>query len=306
MAERVAYFNGEYLPESQVRLSMYDRGFLYGDAAYDIARTFRHRPFRLAPHVDRLFRSLRYIGLDPGLAPQQVVDITLEVFEKNRTFLDPEDDFSLIQRISRGVGGFVPEGSPTVIIHCAPIAFERFASHYRDGIHLILVSTRRTPPECLDPRAKLQNKLNHIQAEKEARAVDPQAYALMLDLNGHVAEGPSYNVLAIRERTLLSPRDQNILEGVTRDALIELAPKIGLDVLETNLTPYDLYTADELFIASTSYTLLPVSVFNGRRVAGELPGPVTRQLIKAWADLTGVDIVEQARKVSALRAPAGR
>ncbi len=306
MAERVAYFNGEYVPESEVRISMYDRGFIYGDAAYDIARTFQHRPFRLAEHVDRLFRSLRYIGLDCGLTAQQVVDITLEVFERNRKFLAPEDDFNLIQRISRGVGGFVPEGSPTVIIHCVPVAFERFASHYRDGIHLTLVSTRRTPPECLDPRAKLHNKLNHIQAEKEARAVDPQAYALMLDLNGHVAEGPSYNVLMIRDRTLLSPRDQHILEGVTRDALMELAPKIGLDVLETNLTPYDLYTADELLIVSTSYTLFPVSVFNGRRVAGEVPGPVTRQILKAWADLTGVDIIEQARRASTLRASAQR
>jgi branched-chain amino acid aminotransferase len=306
MTERIAYFNGDYIPESEVRISMYDRGFLYGDGAYDIARTFRHRPFRLAEHVDRLFRSLKYIGLDIGLTAQQVFDITLEVFERNRKLLDPEDDFLLIQRISRGVGGFVPEGSPTMIIHCAPIPFDRFVSHYQEGIHLALVSTRRTPPQCLDPRAKLHNKLNHIQAEKEARAVDPQAFALMLDLDGYVAEGPSYNVLMVRERTLLSPRDQNILEGVTRDALMELAPKIGLDVLETNLTPYDLYTADELLIVSTSYTLFPVATFNGRRLAGELPGPVTRQILKAWADLTGVDIIDQARRVTALRAPGRR
>jgi len=306
MAERVAYFNGAYVLESEVRISMYDRGFIYGDAAYDIARTFRHRPFRLTEHVDRLFRSLRYIDLDCGLTAQQVVDITLEVFEKNRKSLDPEDDVNLVQRISRGVGGFVPEGSPTVIIHCIPIPFDRFVPFYRDGIHLTLVSTRRTPPECLDPRAKLHNKLNHIQAEKEARAVDPQAHALMLDLNGHVAEGPSYNVLMIRDRTLLSPRDQNILEGVTRDAIMELAPKIGLDVLETNLTPYDLYTADELLTVSTSYTLFPVSVFNGRRLPGAVPGPVTGQILKAWTDLTGVDIVEQARKASALRAAGQR
>lgn len=306
MAERVAYFNGEYVPESEVRISMYDRGFIYGDAAYDIARTFQHRPFKLAEHVDRLFRSLRYIDLDCGLTAQQVVDITLEVFERNRRSLDPEDDLNLIQRISRGVGGFVPEGSPTVIIHCVPIPFDRFVPLYRDGIHLTLVSTRRTPPQCLEPRAKLHNKLNHIQAEKEARAVDPQAYALMLDFDGHVAEGPSYNVLMVRDRTLLTPRDQNILEGITRRVLMELAPKIGLDVLETNLTPYDLYTADELMICSTSYTLFPVSVFNGRRVAGELPGPVTRQILKAWTDLTGVDIIEQARRASALRASSQR
>jgi branched-chain amino acid aminotransferase len=306
MAERVAYFNGAYVPESEVRISMYDRGFIYGDAAYDIARTFRHRPFRLAEHVDRLFRSLRYIDLDCGLTAQQVVDITLDVFERNRKSLDPEDDLNLVQRISRGVGAFVPEGPPTVIIHCIPIPFDRFVPLYRDGIHLTLVSTRRTPPECLDPRAKLHNKLNHIQAEKEARAIDPQAHALMLDIHGHVAEGPSYNVLMIKDRTLLSPRDQNILEGVTRDAIMELAPKLGLDVLETNLTPYDLYTADELLTVSTSYTLFPVSVFNGRRLPGAVPGPVTRQILKAWTDLTGVDIIEQARRASALRASCQR
>ena len=306
MAERVAYFNGAYVPESEVRLSMYDRGFIYGDAAYDIARTFRHRPFRLVEHVDRLFRSLRYIDLDCGLTAQQVVDITLEVFERNRKSLDPDDDLNLVQRISRGVGAFVPEGPPTVIIHCIPVPFERFVPLYRDGIHLTLVSTRRTPPECLDPRAKLHNKLNHVQAEKEARAVDPKAHALMLDIHGHVAEGPSYNVLMIKDRTLLSPRDQNILEGVTRDAIMELAPKLGLDVLETNLTPYDLYTADELLIVSTSYTLFPVSVFNGRKMAGAVPGPVTRQILKAWTDLTGVDIIEQAGKASALRASVQR
>lgn len=301
MTERIAYFNGEYLPESEVKISMYDRGFVFGDGVYDIARTFRHRPFKLKEHVDRLFRSLRYIGLDIGMTEQQVCDITMDVFDRNRQFLDPADDFLLVQRISRGIGMFGPEGRPTVIIHCVPPPFDRFVKHYQEGIALVLVSTRRTPPQCLDPRAKLPNKLNHILAEMEARAIDPQAFALMLDLEGHVAEGSSSNFLMVKDGKLLSPKDQNILGGITRQALMELAQKIGLEVLLVDLTPYDLYTADEMMITANSFTLFPVASFNGRRVGKEMPGPVTRQILRAWADSTGVDIIEQARSVAALR-----
>src|SRR3990172_3611284 len=301
MAERIAYCNGEYIPEGEVRISMYDRGFVFGDGVYDIARTFGHRPFKLKEHVDRLFRSLKYIGLDIGLTAQQVCDITVEVFNRNRHLLDSDDDFLLVQRISRGVGMFRPEGRATVIIHCVPPPFDRFVKNYEQGIALVLVSTRRTPPQCLDPRAKLPNKLNHILAEMEARAVDPEAFALMLDLEGHVAEGASSNFFMVQEGKLISPKDQNILGGITRQALTGLAAKIGLEVSAINLTPYDLYMADEMMITANSFTLFPVATFNGRRVGKEVPGPVTRRLLAAWAELTGVDIIEQARKVAAAR-----
>lgn len=304
MAERIAYFNREYIPEGEVRISMYDRGFMFGDGVYDIARTFRHKPFKLKEHVGRLFRSLRYIGLDIGMTEQQVYNITIDVFERNRRFLDPKDDFLLVQRVSRGIGMFGPEGSPTVLFHCVPPPFDRFVKHYEEGISLILVSTRRTPPQCLDPRAKLPNKLNHILAEMEAHAVDPQAFALMLDLDGHAAEGSSSNFLMVRDGKLLSPKDRNILGGITRQALMDLAAKIGLEVLTTDLTPYDLYLADEMMITANSFTLFPVASFNGRRVGKEVPGPVTRRLLAAWSELTGVDIIEQAREVGALRSSA--
>jgi branched-chain amino acid aminotransferase len=295
MQESIVYLNGQYIEESKAKLSIFDRGFLFGDAAYDIARTFNHKPYRWSEHIDRLFRSLRYIQIELGLTPEEVYHITEEVLNKNKSMLEPNDEFLIMWKVSRGVGMFYSEiTKPTVIIHCKKIPFAALAKKYVNGSNLVIASTRRIPPQCLDPKAKLHNKLNHILAELEARSIDPGAYVVMLDISGRLAECSAQNFFIVREGKLLTPKRDNILEGIARMEVIELAEKLGIECIEADLYPYDLYNADEVFITANSICIVPVAKINSKPLGKPVPGAITKRLLSAWSEKVGFDIVQRA------------
>jgi len=198
---RVAYFNGKIVPEREVVVPFRDRGFKYGDAAFDMTRTFHGRPFKLKEHIDRFYRSLRYLQIDPGLAPAEMVTVSEEVLERNRHFLTDDTDFWLGQRVSRGLAAVGDEGwdqpGATVIVECIPLPLQARARLFRDGIDIVVPPTRRVPPDSLSPRAKTHNYLNLIVADLEAKAQDEEAWSVLLDINGHLAEGIGSNIFQI-------------------------------------------------------------------------------------------------------------
>ena len=299
--QRIAYLNGEYLAESQVLLPFRDRGFLYGDAVFDTTRTFGHRIFRLREHVERLYRSMRYLRIDPALTPAQMAEVTEEVLERNRHLLDPGEDYWVSQRVSRGVASVDGEeparAGATVVVECTPLPLRERANLYRDGIRVIVPAQRRTPPDALSPRAKTSNYLNMIVADQEVTAIDPGAWAVLLDMQGHLAEGRGSNLFLVSEGQLLTPRALNVLPGISRQTVIELATELGIPCREVDLDLYDAYAADEAFLTSTSLCICPVRSINGMQVGGEeLFGPVTLKLIERYRALVGCDFVEQYRR----------
>ena len=299
--ERTAYYNGQYLPESAVLLPFRDRGFVYGDAVFDTTRTFTHRLFRLREHVDRLYRSLRYVRIDPGLSPSELCAITEEVFERNRHLLDEHDDYWVSQRISRGVNtpdreDPVQQGA-TVIVECTPLPLRERAALYRDGIRVVVPSNRRTPPEALTPRAKTANYLNVIVADQEVAAIDPGAWAVLLDMNGNLAEGHGSNIFLVRDGELVTPRSKFVLPGISRATVIDLAAELCIACTEDDNDLYDAYNADECFLTSTSLCICPVRMINGMKIGGDdLFGPVTSRLVQAYREHAGCDFVEQYLK----------
>src|SRR5260370_26651488 len=206
---RVAYFNGHIVPEREVVLPFRDRGFKYGDAAFDMTRTFYGRPFRLAEHVERLYRSLRYLRIDPGLSQAEMVAASEDVLGRDHHFLTPDTDYWLGQRVSRGVDAVGDEGwdhlGPNVIVECVPLPLQARARLFRDGIDIIVPPTRRGAPEALSPRAKTHNYLNLITADPAAKAQDKEAWSGLLDAEGHLAEGIATNIFALRHRALSTP-----------------------------------------------------------------------------------------------------
>jgi branched-chain amino acid aminotransferase len=297
MAEKIIYLNGSFVPESEAKVSVLDSGFNAGDGVYDVTRTFAHKPFRLRDHTARLFRSLRYTRIDCGLAPAEVEKLTLEVLERNKPMLEKDEEVALWQVVSRGMRssrGNRTQGKATVAIYCISIGFEEFARDYIDGVKLVIPSTRRIPPQCLEPKAKINNKMNHNMAIFEAKQVDPRAIPLMLDLDGNISESNAHNFFLVVNGKLCTPSNKNVLDGITKDALFELAAQLEIEVMDGNFTPYDAYNAEEAFLASTSPTILPVQSINGVRPSKEVPGPVTKRLIHAWSDMVGLDIVAQA------------
>ena len=294
--ERIAYFNGEIMPESRVQVSFRDRGFKYGEAVFDTARTVRHKPFKLEEHVRRLFRSMKYLGLDAKLNFNEVIECSLEVLERNLHLIGENDDYWLFQRITPGTADpFLdePNAEPTVIIECTPLPLKARAALFRDGVKVQVPATRRIPPDAQSPRAKTQNYINLLLADREVRSIDRHAWAVLLDHSGNIAEGLGSNIFFVREGELLTPRERFVLPGVSRETVIELAMEDGIPVRETDLDLFDAFTCDECFLTSTSLCMVPVTSLNGRSIGNSLPGPITERLMRSYKRLLDFDFVEQ-------------
>jgi branched-chain amino acid aminotransferase len=295
--DRVAWFNGRIVPEREVVLPFRDRGFKYGDAAFDMTRTFHGRPFKLQEHIERFYRSLRYLGIDPGVAPAEMARISEEVLKRNRHFLTADTDYWLGQRASRGVDAVGDEGwehtGPNVIVECIPLPLKARARLFRDGIDIVVPATRRTAPDMLSPRAKTHNYLNLIMADLEAKTHDKEAWSVLLDAQGHLAEGIGSNIFLVRDGVVLTPRERWVLPGVSRATVIELCAQEGIPCREADLDLFDAATADEAFMTSTSLCICPVRSIAGRPLPAPLPGPITQRLIASYQRYVDCDFVAQ-------------
>jgi branched-chain amino acid aminotransferase len=300
--ERVAWFNGEFMPEREVRIPFRDRSWIYGDGCFDMTRSYGHRLFKVKEHVDRLYRSLKYLRMDPGFPARKMCALTQELFERNRHLLGPDDDYWVGQRVSRGVkdvpGDNIDYHGPNVVLECAPLPFVQRAKLFRDGIRVVVPSQRRVPPDSLTPRAKTHNYLNLIVADQEVQSIDPEAWAVLLDANGNRAEGLGSNIFVVRGDDILTPREKFVLPGVSRQTAIDLAREEGLAVAEADLDLYDAYNADEIFLTSTSLCICPVTRVNGVAIGpvGQTWGPVTKRIADAYQRYVGFDFVSQYLK----------
>ncbi len=296
--QRVAYLNGQILPESEVRVSFRDRGYKYGDAVFDMTRTFGHKVFKLQEHIDRFYRSLRYVRIDPGMSPKEMIQKSEEVLERNMHLLDKHDDYWLGQRVSRGVdnvSGETPiQTGPTVVIECTPLPLKARAAFYRDGLDVVVPSTRRVAPSMLSPRAKTHNYLNMVIGEQEAKSTNPNAWAVLLDENGNLAEGIGSNIFIVRDGVVFTPSERYVLPGVSRQTAMDLAKDLGIKLVEGDIDLFDAYVADECFITSTSFCICPVRSINGNPMADKaIPGPVTKKLMDAYVKYVNHDWVQQ-------------
>jgi branched-chain amino acid aminotransferase len=278
-----AYMNGQMVRGKDATVSLYDRGILWGDAVYEAIRTYHGKPFRVADRITRFFRSLYYARIDPGISKETLQQLTNDVLQANLPLLAPNEDLTINYYASRGSmqihQGRTPAG--TVAIFCQPIAFGSFARFYVTGAPAVIPATRRTPPQCVSPKAKVSNKMNHFVAELEARASNPDAYAVMLDLDGNITEGSSANFLFIADGRMKIPDTRFVLSGADMAALIELAEGLGIGMDEGTYTTYDVYNAQEAFFTTNSFGILPVVSLNGLPIGTGKVGPMTRRFMAA-------------------------
>jgi branched-chain amino acid aminotransferase len=296
--ERVAWFNGKIVRESEVLIPFRDQSFLRGDGVFDMTRSFNGKAFRLDEHIARLYRSLKYLEIDPGLTAAEMATVSEDVLARNRHLLGPGEDYWLAQRISRGVSRVPGDNwehyGPNVIVECVPLPLRERARHFRDGIDVITPSVRRTPPDSLSPRAKMHQYLNLVLADREVKAQRPDAWAVLLDVNGNLCEGLGSNIFLVRDGRLLTPRERFVLPGVSRQAVIDLARQLGVPFEEKDIDLYDAYTADECFLTSTSLCICGVRSLNGRVFAGgKVPGSLTQRLTEGYKAMVGCDFVAQ-------------
>ena len=295
MAEYTAYFNGEWMPFSQVKIDPMDRGFMVGDVIFDVARTFDGKSFRMKEHIDRLYRSLKFVRIDPGLSPQEMLDISEEAIQRNQHLRPEVGDYTITQFVTRGPGASAREaGPPAVCVKAAAINFAHFARLFQGGAHGVITRTRSYPVESLDPKVKNYSRMNFNLADLEAADVDPEAWPILTDTYGNLTEGTGYNVFLVTDGVIRTPGDRSILQGVSRGMVFDLAHQLDIPLVEEDLQPYDMYTADEVFFSGTSPCVLPVTKVDRRDIGEGRPGPIVQQLLSAWSESVGLDIVDQA------------
>ncbi|MES2789371.1 MAG: aminotransferase class IV [Planctomycetota bacterium] len=302
MTEPLVFLRGQMVPASQAHLAIFDAGIVLGATVTEMTRTFRHEPYRLDDHMDRLFRSLKYTRMEISMTKAELASASRELVAHNLKLADPADELGLIHFVTAGEfpiyagsAGRSARLTPTVCAHTFPMPFELWAPKLDTGTHLVTPSIRHVPPQCYDPKMKYRSRMHYYLADKEAQLVDPDASALLLDLAGNVTETGGANFLIVENGTIVSPSLTNTLPGISRQTVIELAAKLGIPFVVKDFQVHSVINADEAFTATTPYCLMPATKINGLAIGDGRPGPIWKKLMAAWSELVGMDIVQQMR-----------
>jgi branched-chain amino acid aminotransferase len=301
MNEPIAYINGDFLPISRAALSVFDLGVVAGASVTEMVRTFRHVPFRLEEHLDRLEQSLKYVRVEAPVPREQLVSICAKVVDENSRLIPNDHDLGLIVFVTAGQNltylgrqEMKRARTPSLCVHTFPLPFELWADRYETGLHLVTTSVHSIPDDVIDTGIKHRSRLHWHLADVEAKQRDSTAMALLTDHEGYLTETATGNLCVVEGSTILTP-SLHVLKGISRGVVAELASSLGLSMGFTRLKPDELARVNEAFITSTPHCLLPVTKFNDRLIGSGVPGPVFHRLIQAWSNLVGVDIVGQMR-----------
>ncbi len=278
------YIDGKYVLKEEAKISVFDHGFLYGDGVFEGIRAYQGRVFKLDKHLQRLYNSAKAITLKIPLKEEELKEKILETLRRNNL-----KDAYIRLIVSRGEGdlGLDPEKCPQA---CVIIITDKIKIYpeefYEKGLSVITASTRRNISFTIDPQIKSLNYLNNILAKIEAN-LGNVSEAIMLNKDGYVAECTGDNIFMVKEETLFTPPMWvGVLEGITRNVVIELAQKENISVKEKAFSIVSLYTADECFLTGTAAEIIPVTQVDGRVIGKGEAGKITKGLIKRFRDLT--------------------
>ncbi len=283
MEELLVYVNGEFLPKSEARISVYDHGFLYGDGVFEGIRAYNGKVFRLDQHIDRLYDSARAIDLNIPVTKDEMKEIILECLRRNKL-----RDAYIRPIVTRGIGdlGLDPRKclNPSVIVITQEWG-AMYGDLYEKGLNVVTVCIRRNSYDALPPNIKSLNYLNNILAKIEAN-VKGGDEAIILDANGYVSEGSGDNIFIIKDGIITTPPTINNLKGITRQVAIEIIQELRIPLREANLGLFDLYTADEMFVTGTAAEIAPITSIDGRKVGDGTVGEITRRLMEEFRKKT--------------------
>jgi branched-chain amino acid aminotransferase len=279
--ELLVYIDGKFYPKSEAKISVYDHGLLYGDGVFEGIRAYNGIVFKLKEHIDRLYKSAHPIFLKIPLTKAEMSKAVVETLKKNNL-----TDAYIRLVVTRGVGdlGLDPRRCPkaTVIIITEPTLVLHSPEKLEKGISTVITWVRRNSVDAASHELKSLNYLNSILGKIEANnsGVDE---AICLDKRGFVCEGVGENIFIVRDGKLLTPPlSSGALDGITRAFVIELAEKMGIEVIESNITPNELFTADEAFFTGTAAEVAPIHDVNGRVIGAGKQGPVTKRIMQKF------------------------
>lgn len=299
--EFLANISGDDIPADTACLPVSDLGVAQGIAVTEMMRTFNHQIFRLDDHLERLKHSLDVVGW-PEIVPKltEISETAQRIVEHNSSLIDQDDDLGVNIFVTGGpnpsyLGQQTSAPSErTIGIHTFPLRFERWANCYSEGVRLTVSSVKAMPGNVIDPTMKYRSRLHWYLADQEVANRAPGNRAILVDQTGNLTETSTGNFFAVIEDTIVTPPDDMVLPGISRQVVSELAVQLGINFERQELSAADVQNASEAFLSSTPYCLLPVSEFNGKPVGYGTPGLTFKQLLELWSQLVNVNIVKQA------------
>lgn len=281
--ELLIYIDGKHCPKSEAKISVYDHGFLYGDGVFEGIRAYNGSVFKLKEHIDRLYSSAHAIMLEISVTKEEMINAVIETLKRNKL-----TDAYIRLVVSRGIGdlGLDPRkcSKPTIIIITDRIKLHGGEAKEK-GLTAIISWVKRDPVDATTHEIKSLNYLNSILAKIEANNANVDE-AIYLNKEGFVCEGVAENIFTVSNDVIITPpTSTGALRGITRNVVIEIARKFGYTVLKKEITPTDLFLADEVFFTGTAAEVVPVKEINGRQIGSGKPGPITRRLMAEYHKL---------------------
>lgn len=306
METRQVFLNGKFVPENEAKISIYDSALMFGDMVFEMTRSFNKKQFRLKEHLERLYASIKVVQIPLKMSMEEMEKICYDVIEKNESVFESHDEHRLLINVSRGPLSiyshvFDNKLEPTIVIADFPLKWTvaGMGKLFDTGINAVIPSQRQIPSQLLDPKIKNRSRIHYMMANIEvANWKGDNNWALLLDPDGFISEGTGDNFFIVKDNILYTPEPRNILRGISRDYIFELAKELDILCIEKNIEVYDVINADEAFMTGTPFCMLPVTKINGININNNQRGKIFDKLLSRWSKNVGLDIEEQIKKFS--------
>ena len=280
--QRLVYFNGHFVPESEAKVSIYDSSLMFGDMVFEMTRSFNKKQFKLKEHISRLMQGIKILRIPFDHSAAEIEKACNETIEMNSDVFEKDDEHRLMIDVSRGLLGIyhgiehLHKGS-NLIIADFPLRWtvSGMGKLFDEGINAVITSQRVIPAHLMDPKIKNRSRLFYLNANIEVSQIKgSNNWALMLDTDGFIAEGSGDNFFIVKNKEVISPEGRNMLRGISRDYVKEICEQLGYNYKEKNIDQYDVYTSDEAFMSGTPFCILPVTSLNRVKIGNGKPGEI--------------------------------
>ena len=305
-SNRLVYVNGDFVPEKDAKISIYDSALMFGDMVFEMTRSFNQKQFKLKEHLERLYLGIKILHIPIKMSLEEMEKACYETIEKNRDNFQSHDEHRLMINVSRGPLGiyshvFDDKLEPTVVIADFPLKWTvaSMAPLYDTGINAVITSQRAIPAWLMDPKIKNRSRLFYQTANIEVSKLKGENnWALLLDLDGFITEGTGDNFFIVKNGEIITPEGRHLLRGISRGYIFEIAKQLGIPCREANIEPFDVYDADEAFMTGTPFCILPVTSLNSLKIGNNknVIGKITQKLLLKWSENVGLDIVGQIKE----------
>lgn len=304
----IAFFNGRIIPNSQAALPFSDLG-MQGLSVTEMLRTYGKQLFRVDEHLERLKNSVEAVGFEMPMDIDSLVPILDGLVLQNSKALSEAQDLGLVIFVTAGANSTylgsqslaeiedsnlvsIP-GRCSVGAHTFPLQLKSWKPAWQNGIHLVIPEMRQIPISIMDPKIKSRSRMHWYLADQQAKQIAPDARSILLDENDHLTETSTANFFIVKDRVIMTPKKENVLAGVSRSMIFDLAEDLSIKIEETNINANDVLDADEAFVTSTPYSLIAVTKFENQVIGDGKPGPVCGDVVDAWSRAVKFDLHQQ-------------